>query len=187
MKTFLRIAAPLAVAVGIAFAPKPAHALGPVGIEVGGKVGMATNPSGGTNALGLGVGGRGGVSVFNIYLGFNIVDYLGSSSNVPGLSSSASALQYGGELGYSIKLVDIITIRPQVGLGNMAFSQSGNVVGISYSLNPSSFYVEPGVTGLITLGWFFFGADVNALIIPNYPGGTSSSGNGTAPTSSSST
>jgi hypothetical protein len=187
MKTSHKLATMLAVTAWIAVAPKDAHALGPIGIEAGGKIGMATSPGGGTNPLGLGVGGRAGVTLFNIYLGFNIVDYLGSSNNVPGLSNSASALQYGGELGYGIKLIDIITIRPQVGLGNMAFSQSTTVGPLTASLNPSSFYVEPGVTGLVTLGWFFFGADINALIIPNYPGGASSNGSGGTTVSSSST
>ncbi len=176
MKNFFRLAGALLAAFVIVLSSKEAHALGPLDIEVGAKVGYATNPSSAPtspNALGIGIGGRAGVSIFGLYGGVNIVDYLGGTNN----GVSESALQLGGELGYSIKLT-VLTIRPQIGLGNISFNTSGSIAGISIpSTSSGSFYLEPGLTALITIGIIYFGADANALIItdapaPNAPAGT---------------
>jgi hypothetical protein len=170
MKTSLKLLAPLVATLTIALTPRDAHALGPVGIEVGGIVGFGTNPTPlSTNPLGFGAGGRAGISIFNIYGGLDIIDYLGGGD---GFGGTFHALQYGGELGYSIKLLDIFTIRPQLGLGNIQFSDSATGGGISLSINQSSFYLEPGVTALITLGIIYFGVDANALIITSGPSST---------------
>jgi hypothetical protein len=147
-----------------------AHALGPVDLEVGAKVGGATNPSslsGATNPLGFGLGGRAGLAFLGgIYLGGNIMYYFGGSQNenigTSSVSASVNTLMYGGELGYGIKILDLLTIRPQVGIGNATFNSS--VDGQSGST--SNWYLEPGVTGLIGLGLFFVGADANALFFP---------------------
>jgi hypothetical protein len=69
---------------------------------------------------------------------------------------------YGGELGYGFKILDLLTIRPQVGIGNATFSESGG----GQSQSTSNWYLEPGVTGLIGLGLLYVGADVNALLFP---------------------
>jgi hypothetical protein len=160
MKTSLRLLGPLLVTLAIALSSKTASALGPIGIEVGGKVGYASNAFGGpVNAFGVGIGGRGGVVLFDsLYAGINVIDYLGNNN--------ASSIQYGAELGYGFKLT-VLTIRPQIGLGNFSSSFSG--FGINTS--SGSFYLEPGVTAIITLGIIYFGADVNALILTNSPGG----------------
>jgi hypothetical protein len=157
---------------------RDAHALGPVDVEVGAKVGYATNPSsvsGVTNPLGFGLGGRAGLAFLGgIYLGGNIMYYLGGSTSVPGgstadgatstgVSVSTNTLMYGGEVGYGIKLLDLLTIRPQVGIGNATFTSS---VSGGPSQSTSNWYLEPGVTGLIGLGLLFVGADVNALFFP---------------------
>ena len=42
-------------------------------------------------------------------------------------------------------------------------------VNESASNSLSSLYVEPGVTALVTIGIFYFGADANALIIVDGP------------------
>ncbi len=156
-----------------------AHALGPVDLEVGAKVGGATNPysaSGAINPLGFGLGGRAGIAFLGgIYVGGNLMYYFGGSQNeslaVPGttgvssapVSVSVNTLMYGGELGYGITILDLLTIRPQVGLGNATFSESGG--GTSQSAN--YWYLEPGVTGLVGLGLFFVGADANVLVFPS--------------------
>src|SRR5271167_4825380 len=66
---------------------RDAHALGPIDLEVGAKVGGATNPLSGNgvpNPLGVGLGGRAGIAFLGgIYLGGNIMYYLGSSQSVP--------------------------------------------------------------------------------------------------------
>jgi hypothetical protein len=152
-----------------------AHALGPVDLEVGAKVGGATNPVSGSaiNPLGFGVGGRAGLAFLGgIYVGGNIMYYIGGSqtesppaSNGAASSSvslSVNTLMYGGELGYGLKILDLLTIRPQVGLGNANITAS--VGGVSAS--SGYVYVEPGVTGLIGLGLLFVGADANVLLLP---------------------
>jgi len=160
---------------------RDAHALGPVDLEAGAKVGYATSPvsGGGTNPLGFGVGGRAGLAFLGgIYLGGNIMYYLGGSTNEPvpvsggaqnvsasSVSLSTNTLMYGGEVGYGIKILDLLTIRPQVGLGNATFSVSGG----GYSGSSSYYYLEPGVTGLIGLGLLYVGADANVLVLPSAP------------------
>jgi opacity protein-like surface antigen len=156
---------------------RDAHALGPIDLEVGAKVGYATNPSsvsGATNPLGFGLGGRAGIAFLGgIYLGGNVMYYLGGSQTVapPCLAAtscgsppsvSVNTLMYGGELGYGIKILDLLTIRPQVGLGNATFSESGG----GQSQSTSNWYLEPGVTALIGLGLLYVGADANALFFP---------------------
>jgi hypothetical protein len=150
----------LLLALAIALSSKEARALGPVDIEAGAKVGAGTNPIGGpTNPLGVGIGGRAGIGIFGLYGGVNVVDYLGGGD---GLGGTFHALQFGGELGYSIKL-SILTLRPQIGLGNITFSDS------TFSTSEGSFYLEPGLTALLTLGIIYLGADANALIITSAP------------------
>jgi hypothetical protein len=96
--------------------------------------------------------------------------YFGSTGRDIGFPSPAAtisghALMYGVEAGFGVKPIDILTIRPQVGLGNATFSFSGNTPGVS-SDNISNLYVEPGVTGLLSFGNWFVGADANVLVIP---------------------
>jgi hypothetical protein len=156
MKTLLKLAVPVAACLAVALAPKDAHALGPIGIEVGAKVGGASDS--GPLPLGFGAGGRAGVTLFGLYGGLNAMYYLGGTPSGPAaIVGSTHATQVGGELGYGFKLLDLLTIRPQVGAGNISFSSSGP--------STSSFYLEPGVTGLITLGILYVGADINALIV----------------------
>jgi hypothetical protein len=142
--------------------PRDASALGPVDIELGAKAGGGTNPFNGNpqppNPLGFGLGARGGLSFFGVYGGVNLMYYFGGSQTFAGTNVSYHSLMYGAELGYNISLA-ILTIRPQIGLGNYTVSASpGSDV--------NNLYVEPGVTGLISLGMWFVGADANALILP---------------------
>ena len=141
---------------------RDAHALGPVDLEIAAKAGAGTNPapSGAPNPLGFGVGARAGVALLGFYGGLNVVNYFGQDNGLV----STHALQYGIEAGFGLTLL-ALTIRPQVGLGNISFSSS--VDGSGLSVSNSNIYVEPGVTGLISLGGtFFIGIDLNALIIP---------------------
>ncbi len=164
-----------ALALSTLAVARDAHALGPVDLEVGAKVGYATSPAsgGGTNPLGFGLGGRAGIAFLGgIYVGGNIMYYFGGSENVaPPCNAGASCvsppsisvntLMYGGELGYGIKILDLLTIRPQVGLGNATFSAGGE--------SSSYYYLEPGVTGLVGLGLLYVGADANLLVLPSLP------------------
>jgi hypothetical protein len=169
--SFLLATAGLTVAL-LAF-PKKAHALGPVDIEIGAKGGIATGPLG---PLGFGIGGRGGVSILGLYAGVDVIDYLGATSTCGSCSSppgqtvkqSRSALLYGFEGGYSFKF-SVVTIRPQLGLGNFRLSNADGDPTPGPSATSNHFYLEPAVVGLVTLGAFFVGADVGALLLPTAP------------------
>jgi hypothetical protein len=147
--------------------PREAHALGPLGIEIAAKGGYATNPDSSSpiNPLGVGLGGRAGITLLGFYGGVNVLYYLGGSQDVGPLGTlSEHFLLYGIEAGYGFTLADVLTIRPQVGVGNATFSASFS--GNSASTSASNLYLEPGVTGLIALGQWFVGADANLLVIP---------------------
>jgi hypothetical protein len=167
------LAAALAVGSGAVLMSRDAHALGPVDLEVGAKAGVGSNPastpSGSTvspsNPLGFGIGARGGVAISGFYGGVNLMYYLGSSQSVAGGSASVHTVMYGVEAGYGLTLIDILTIRPQVGLGNATFSSSVDAP-INLSSSKSNLYVEPGVTGIVSLGLLFVGADANLLFFP---------------------
>jgi hypothetical protein len=149
------------------FTTRDARAVGPIDIEIAAKVGYGTSPNGGSlNPLGFGFGGRAGVSFLGLYAGVNVVDYLGGSSgplpcppNVFCESVTTQTLMYGGELGYGFKL-SIVTIRPQLGVGNALFYGTGS---------SSSLYLEPGVTVLVSFGHLFLGADANFVLFPSFP------------------
>jgi hypothetical protein len=181
MKSVSIFVAALAFGAGTFAMTRDAHALGPVGVEVGAKVGVASNPvsppAGETasNPLGFGLGARGGVDIMGFYGGVSFMYYLGSSQDIEadGISASVSqhTLMYGLELGYGVTLLDILTIRPQIGIGNATFSVSGSGSGGGVdvsggSSSTSNLYLEPGVTGLIGLGLWYVGADANVLFFP---------------------
>lgn len=172
---FFRVALP-AAALALAFvaSENTAHALGPIDIEAGAKVGVATNPSDGNNPYGFGLGLRGGVGIFGFYGGISAVHYFGSDVDVlvPGQSDKPhlSTTLLGLELGYTISAIPIINIRPQLGIGNATFYVSGG----GSDTSDSHVYVEPGVVVLVPLGLVYVGADVNALIIPGVDVGTES-------------
>jgi hypothetical protein len=147
-----------------------AHALGPLDIELGARVGAATNPNSNTpTPFGVGIGGRAGVSIYHLYAGISAIHYDGSSADVSGPATPAgtfgtasvdySTTLIGGELGYSITGIPLLTLRPQIGIGNASFS-----VG---DASQSHIYVEPGLLAMIRVGIVYFGADANILVIPS--------------------
>ena len=188
MRTASIVAAACAFGAATFAMTRTAHALGPVDLEIGAKAGLGTNPlsnpNGGPdiNPLGFGLGARAGVSFLGFYGGAQLMYYFGGSQDigvpgvsvggisVPGQSVSVSAhtLMYGVEAGYGITLIDILTIRPQIGIGNGTVSCSTSASGVVNTSggcgSQSSLYLEPGVTGLIGLGMWFVGADANVLV-----------------------
>jgi len=165
LRPFLTTASTAAIATLLLLgSEREAHALGPVDIEIAAKGGVGSNPapSGSPNPLGIGLGARAGIALpLGLYAGVNIVDYLGSDTD----GISEHALQYGLEAGWGISVL-FLTIRPQIGIGNINFSYSVDAVqGLSGS--SGYLYLEPGLTGLLTFGSFLVGADVNALVIPS--------------------
>ncbi|MGH7285572.1 MAG: hypothetical protein ACRELY_28965, partial [Polyangiaceae bacterium] len=175
MKRSLVLSSALAAAALVSLASRDAHALGPVGIEAGARVGYGSAPSNfpstSPNPLGVGLGARAGVDLFGFYGGLSLMYYLGGSSN----GFSDHSLMEGVDVGYNIKLA-ILTLRPMVSIGN--FTVTGSYAGAS--TNNSNLYFEPGVTGQISLGTFFVGADVNALILTGIQQTDGSKGTDTA-------
>ena len=99
--------------------------------------------------------------------GDNITTVQTTNPNQPATTSSSysittSTLMYGGELGYGVKLLDLLTLRPQIGVGDATFTTSGG----GSSASTSNWYLEPGLMGLVGLGLLFVGADINALFFP---------------------
>lgn len=144
-----------------------AFALGPLDLEIGAKAGIGTMPSNSSsdypNPLNFGIGARAGVSIVGIYGGGSIIYYLGDGKDMPVGHVSANTLMYGVEGGYGIKLINLLTLRAQVGVGSYKVTVSSP----GGSSDHSDLYIEPGVTALITLpllGWFV-GADANALVL----------------------
>lgn len=160
------------------FRSTEAHALGPVDIELGGKLGYATNPNGDLpyNPLGFGVGARGGVEFLHgIYAGLSGMYYFGGSQDLPPNGSvSSHAFLLGVEGGYGFHF-SILTIRPQLGLGNVSFGSSGTVAGVDVSSSDSHIYLQPGVTGLVSVGLLYLGADASLLVIPGVSQGNGDS------------
>ena len=152
------------VAAAIIASEHDAHALVPVDVEVGARVGVGTNPdSRGPNPYGFGLGGRGGVSIFHFYGGLSAIHYFGGSKDFPiggqTLSVSASSTLLGLEVGYSITGIPLLTLRPQLGIGNASFKSGDS--------SNSHLYLEPGLTALVSLGVVYVGADANILVVPN--------------------
>ncbi len=152
-----------------------ARALGPVDLELGGKIGVGSNPnSSGPNPLGFGLGARGGISLAGFYGGASVIYYFGSSQDVTAggvsLSESVHSLLYGFEGGYGVKLLDLLTLRAQLGIGNATFTasasgQAGGATG-GGSVSNSNLYLEPGAVAMVSLGSWFVGGDANVLILP---------------------
>ena len=152
----------------VAFAPE-AHALGPVDIEVGGRVGVGTKPDSRTaSPFGFGLGARGGVSIFHFYGGVGVMHYFGSSTELPTaggtVNSQYSSTLLGVELGYSITIIPKLLLRPQLGIGNASLS-----FGNDHSHD--HLYLEPGLTALILLDNLYLGADANLLAVTGVPTG----------------
>jgi hypothetical protein len=191
MRTWIRASA-LFLVVAATLAPRDAHALGPLDVEVALKGGGGTPPGGDSpSPLAYGIGGRAGVAFFGWYGGLSLVDYFGESQTaanlgVPGSSTmSVHALLFGVEGGYGLKFGPT-TLRAQVGVGNyqetVAFqAASGGCVATAFGqacppagpVRPSysvyTLYLEPGVTAMIAFGTVFGAADANALILPHQP------------------
>lgn len=144
MRTKILVLAASTAALLTLVATRPAHALGPIDLEIAGKAGY------GSNNLDFGIGGRAGVSIFGLYGGVSLVDYLGKDS--------VHVLTYGGEVGFGIK-ISFITIRPLLGFGN---ADTSTPEGSS-----SSFYLQPGGLLQFTFGHLIFGVDAGALIPTN--------------------
>jgi hypothetical protein len=156
-------------------APNPPPASSYIDVVVGSPL----NP----NPLRLGVGGRVGVDYLKFYGGIQVTYYFGSTATetlnggsaapaVTGerVSASSHALTYGIEAGYDVTLLDIVTIRPQIGLGNATFTNSALDTGETAQAVPSEsnsdLYLQPGVVALLSLRGWLVGIDANLFFVP---------------------
>ena len=167
----LAVFAPILALATLVTTEHDAHALGPIDIEAGLRAGFATKPSSNdANPFGLGIGGRAGVGIFHLYGGISAIHYFGEkqdiTSQVGTTRVSFSSTLLGLELGYSITAIPLLTIRPQLGIGNAAFSFQDD--------STSHLYLEPGVVVLISLGLVYVGADANVLVVPGIDQGDGS-------------
>lgn len=169
-----RLVAALAVAaVAWTVAERDAQALGPVDLEVGAKLGVGTNPDSRlANSYGFGMGGRAGLTIAHFYGGVSAVHYFGGTKEIAGQTIDASSTLLGVEVGYTIKAIPLIRLRPQVGIGNAHYSTSVDTVE---GKGDDKLYLEPGLTLVIPLGLLFVGADANALLVPNVDQGDGTS------------
>ncbi|HEY4016012.1 MAG TPA: hypothetical protein VGM06_21905 [Polyangiaceae bacterium] len=169
-----------ALCAGMVCVSRDAHALGPVDLEVGARVGGGTSPFGGQpSPLGFGLGGRAGASFLGYYGGLSLMYYLGASSNATApttppstVSTSEHAFLYGVEVGYGTKLLDLITLRGTLGVGNFSLSYTG--FG-NTTLN--NLYLEPCLTGFLSFGILYVGADISLIVLPSIGDPTTAGGN----------
>jgi hypothetical protein len=177
MRSSATVLAMAVLGIGSLSITRDARALGPVDLEVAGKVGVGTNPfSDLPNPLGFGLGARAGVSLLGLYGGLSLMYYVGSGQdNVANAGGhvSVNSLLYGIEAGYGAKLFGLITLRGQLGLGNYQLNESG----ATGNQNPTNLYLEPGLTALLSIGIVIVGVDANILILPGVsdplpPGGS---------------
>jgi hypothetical protein len=165
----------LAAAVGAcALLPwREAHALGPIDLEAGGRIGGATSPSGAFNPLGFGLGGRAGVSFANIYTGVSVMYYFGEGVRTYCCSSfSQNVFLLGIEGGYNFVVLNRVTLRPEIAVGAAGVyttNRESPVGNPSYVYGSSNtyFYLEPGIACVLSLGPVFVGTDVNLFSLPN--------------------
>ncbi|MEO8878686.1 MAG: hypothetical protein ABI461_24060 [Polyangiaceae bacterium] len=157
------------------FRSTEAHALGPINVEVGPRLGYATNPNTDqATPLGIGIGGRAGLEFLHgVYAGVGAMYYLGSSQDTTlGVNQvSTHSVLFGLEAGYGLHLRSL-TIRPQLGIGEATitgfkqFDASTGFVSINdLQVTKNHLYLEPGVVALINLGLVYVGADANILVI----------------------
>lgn len=171
-----------AAGIGTLSVTRSASALGPVDVEVAAKVGGGTNPvlvqpvsaHGGppqVNALGFGLGARAGASFSNVYGGLSFMYYFGerqppyaTNTNILIHLESFSSVMYGAEAGYNFD-VWLLTIRPQLGLGNYTLTASSPGTTTSSS---SNLYLAAGIVGLLSFGRWLVGADASTFLLPGW-------------------
>jgi hypothetical protein len=151
-----------------------AHALGPIDLELAARGGAGSAPGGQSpNPLGFGLGARAGVSFMGLYGGLSFINYFGETQGPTDFSVSSHALLYGVEGGYGSKILGLLTLRAQVGVGNFGQTVETKTGIATDSRTFNSLYVEPGILVMLPLGPILIGGDANVLVLPSraYPDG----------------
>lgn len=154
------------------------HEGGDLDVELGALATYVSPPiRGGVNPFGAGFGGRVGLVYSGLYVGVSVLDFLGGSD----VELSYRALLYGLELGYGARLPafagTLLTLRPQLGVGDAAVYYtdphlaadvvtSASSGGSSDTLTVNSIYVEPALSLILASGAHFVALRGSSLIIP---------------------
>lgn len=132
---------------------------------------------GAVNPFGVGLGARVGLVLSNVYLGATVVDFFGGTDGV----GTDQSLLFGVEAGYSVHLGRHVTLRPQLGLGDLILSHtepppagtvdvvtsaSGGGGALSTTTHVANIYLQPGLTWMFAWDSFFVAVDADALIVP---------------------
>jgi hypothetical protein len=150
-----------AAVVAVLALPQPARAADALGLEIAAKGGVKTNPfDNGADPVHPGFGARAGASISRIYFGLSLMYYLHADTQeappaglgAGGVTAMVSShdLFVGVESGYDFRLLDVITIRPQVGVGAWTDSSSCQISPPSSTLScggtsSTNAYLEPGI------------------------------------------
>jgi len=130
-----------------------------------------------TDYLNFGFGARGGKTFGNhIFIGGSAVfhfagdTYSAYAGPIGNYTSSASVFYFGPEGGYDIDL-NVVVLRPYVGLGPAFFSWSVNGAGTSASGSSTRFVVWPGATVIYSFpdSPFFIAGDIRFVSVPGGP------------------
>ena len=156
------------------------HEGAPLDVELGAVASYVTPPiRGGVNPFGAGFGGRIGLAYAGVYVGISVLDFLGGTD----VDVSYRAMLYGLELGYGLRVPafgrTVLTVRPQIGVGDAAVyytdprlaadvvtSASGSSSSSSDTLTVNNVYVEPALSVMLASGSHFAALRTSALVIP---------------------
>lgn len=125
----------------------------------------ATDEQNGIEPYGVGVGASAGVTlpIMPIYLGARAIWYFGDSAQFSGAGTSLTLdshyVLYGVDLGYDASLGPI-TLRPGLGIGSAALTNSGSAAGVTASASDSSLYLAPGVGLIVSPGLLYVSAEL---------------------------
>jgi hypothetical protein len=161
-----------------------------VGVEVAARTGLALDSS---SRLAYGLGARAGASIESLYFGVSLIEYFWGSQTTPpppgsglpgsplgapstGAKVTEQALLYGIALGYDLKPLKWLTIRPEVGAGLLTKTTTTTATttcapDCASTDTQTNAYIEPGVTGLVGLGpYLFAAADADLILVPSGTG-----------------
>jgi len=101
--------------------------------------------------------------------------FCGAATSGGEVQLSQRASLYGVDLGYTLAIprVKFLKLRPLVQLGDIEVTRTGSVTSqdvtngaLAGLRSDNRFYLQPGLTLLLTVEAFFLGVDANLLIVP---------------------
>lgn len=158
--------------------PSAAEASSGVHLELGGVLSYVTPPiRGGANPFGVGLGGRAGIRWSGVYVGIDIVDFLGETD----VDITYAAMLYGLDVGYGFSVPAWPganwVLRPQLTLGDAAVSFSNPNSGAdvvtsasgsagSDTITVNSLFVAPALRLQLESPAVFVAFEGSILVLP---------------------